>query len=164
MPWAVGVVICMLFSALGEYDLGGTTRGHSFSRCNTDAYNEAPMPSVPESLSGFTRGTLPRLLVTTFVLSLRSPPKDHVLGNGGEVFFGLHAPFVQLIATGPVVVSWWILRILIWPIPRSKRVLARTKSETGMTRTTLRSMFILLVLVFSYPGKSHSSSAGQSTS
>ena len=106
------------------------------------------MPSVSESLFGFTRGTLPRLLVATFVISLLPLPKDYVLGNGGEVFFALHAPFVLLIATGLVVVSWWILRILMWPIRKSKRILTRTKSESGgMTRTTFLSMLIILILV-----------------
>ena len=106
------------------------------------------MPSVSESLYRFTRGTLPRLLITTFVISLLPLPKDYVLGNGGEVFFALHAPFVLLIATGLVVVSWWILRILMWPIRKSKHILTRTKSESGgMTRTTLLSMLIILILV-----------------
>lgn len=35
----------------------------------------------------------------------------------------------------------------MWPICKSKRVLARTRSETGMTRTTLLSMFILVILL-----------------
>ena len=85
--YVVGVVVWMLFSALGEYERGGTTRLHLFSRCNTDVYNEASMPSVSESLSKFTRGTLPRLLVAIFVMSLLPIPKDYVLGNDGEVFF-----------------------------------------------------------------------------
>ena len=149
--WAVGVVVWMLFNALGEYERGGTKHRHFFfvSRCNTDAYNEAPMPSVSESLSRFTRGTLPRLLVATFILSLLPLSKDYVLGNGGEVFFAPHAPFVLLIATGLVVVSWWLLGVLMWPIRKSKRILTRTKSETGLgiARTTLLSMLIILILI-----------------
>ena len=63
------------------------------------------MASVSESLSGFTRGTLPRLLVlATFFVSLLPLPKDYVLGNG-EVFFALHSSFVLLIATGLVIAS-----------------------------------------------------------
>ena len=59
------------------------------SHYNTDAYNEAPMPTVSELLSRFMRGTLPPLLVATFVVSLLPLSKDNVLGNSGEVFFSL---------------------------------------------------------------------------
>jgi glycosylphosphatidylinositol deacylase len=106
------------------------------------------MPSVSESLTIFTRGTLPRLLGATFVVSLLPLPKDYVLGNGGEVFFAPYTPFVLLIATGLVVVSWWALCVLMWPIRKAGRVLARTKSESGITRTTvLLSIFLDLILV-----------------
>ena len=86
------------------------------------------------SRAGLYHGLLPR-------------PKDYALGNGSEVFFALHTPFVLLIAMGSVVLSWWILCILMWPIRKSKCVLAQTKSETGMTRTTLLLMFIIFILV-----------------
>ena len=107
------------------------------------------MHCVPESLSRSTRGTLPRLLVATFVLSLLPLPKDYLLGNGGEVIFAPHAPVFLLIATGLLVLSWWILRLLMWPIHKSKRILARTRSETGrgIARTTLLSMCIILILI-----------------
>ena len=62
MPgWAVGVVLYMSFGALGEYERehGGTTAVFFFPRYSTEAYNEALMPSVSESLSRFKRGTLP---------------------------------------------------------------------------------------------------------
>ena len=55
---------------------------------------------------------------------------DYALGNGGEIFFALQVPFFLLFATGLVVLSWWVLRVTMWPIRKSKRVLARTKSET----------------------------------
>ena len=48
--WAVGIVVRVLFSALGEYERGGTTP-HHLSRCNTDAYNEALMLCVSKSIS-----------------------------------------------------------------------------------------------------------------
>ena len=99
------------------------------------------MPSVSESLSRFMHGALPWLLVATFIVSLLPLLKDYILGNSGEDFFTLHASFVLLIATGLVIVSWWILRILMWPIRKS------TKSESGMMRPTLLSMFIILILI-----------------
>ena len=130
-----------------RYERGGTTCCHLFSRCNTDTYDEALMPSVSELLSRFMHGTLLRLLVATFVVSLLPLPTDYVLRNGGEVFFTLHAPFDLLIATSLVVLRWWILCILMWPIHKFKRVLAQTKSKTRMTCTTLLSMSIILILV-----------------
>ena len=50
---------------------------------------------------------------------------------------------------GLVVLSWWIPRILMGPIRKSKHILMRTKSETGLgiTRTTLLSMCIIVILI-----------------
>ncbi|KAF8262780.1 PGAP1-like protein-domain-containing protein [Lactarius quietus] len=127
--WAVGVVVWMLFSALGKYERG------------------APMPSVSDSLAMFTRGTLPRFLIATTVVSILPLPKDCVLGNGGEVFFALHAPLVLLISTGLVVISWWLLRIFMYPIRKAGRVLTRTKADAGITRNTVLSMSLVLLLV-----------------
>jgi len=83
------------------------------------------MPSVSESLSAFTRGTLPRLLGATLVISLLPLPKDYVLGNGGEVFFSLLAPLLLLLATGLVTVSWWALCVLLYPIRKTRRLFTR---------------------------------------
>ncbi|KAH8999597.1 hypothetical protein EDB86DRAFT_647354 [Lactarius hatsudake] len=57
---SVGVVAWMPFSALGEYEHG------------------APMPSVPESLSIFTRKILPPILRATFTISHLSLSRDYV--------------------------------------------------------------------------------------
>ncbi|KAH9047006.1 PGAP1-like protein-domain-containing protein [Lactarius deliciosus] len=127
--WAVGVVAWMLFSALGEYERG------------------APTPSVSDSLSVFTRVTLPRLLGATFAISLLPLPRDYALGNGGEIVFAPLAPLVLLIATGLVTVSWWVLCITMWPIRKAGRVLARRKADAGITRNTVLSMLLVLLLV-----------------
>ena len=83
------------------------------------------MRSVSESLDTFTRSTLPRLLGTAVVISFIPLPRGYVLGNAGEAIFALHAPLVLLIATGLVSVSWWALYIAMWPLRKSRRVLAR---------------------------------------
>lgn len=127
--WAVGVVAWMLFGALGVDERGD------------------PMPSVSESLSIFTRETLPRLLGATLVLSLLPLPKDYVLGNGGEVIFALLSPLVLLIATGLVAVSWWVLCVVMWPIRKAGRFLSRRKADTGITRNAVLSMLLVLLLV-----------------
>ncbi|KAI9459683.1 PGAP1-like protein-domain-containing protein [Lactarius psammicola] len=108
---------------------------------------EAPMPSVSESLSIFTRETLPRLLGATLVISLLPLPKDYVLGNEGEVAFAPLTPLVLLIATGLVTVSWWVLCIVMWPIRKAGRVLTRRKADAGITRNTVLSMLLILLLI-----------------
>ncbi|KAH8999614.1 hypothetical protein EDB86DRAFT_3101577 [Lactarius hatsudake] len=67
--WSVGVVTWMLFSAPDEYEHWALT------------------PSVPESLSVFTRKNLPRILGVMLAISHPPLSRDYVLGNGGKVVF-----------------------------------------------------------------------------
>jgi len=82
------------------------------------------MPSVSETISLFTRETLPRLLGVAFVISLLPLPQDYVLGNEGEVVFALLTPLILLLSTGLVIVSWWTIRIIMLPI----RILGRGRN------------------------------------
>ena len=91
----------------------------------TDAYRKGSIPSVSESLFSFTRGTLPRLMGATLVISLLPLPEDYVLGNAGEIFFAPLAPLLLLLATGFVAVNWYVLCALMWPIRKARRVLPR---------------------------------------
>ena len=126
--WAVGVIVWMLFSTLGDTSVEVRLAIIFFSRCNTDAYDEAPMPSVFELLSRFTCGTLPRGHFRRI-----APPTTEGLcpQQRRQGLFRTASPVVLLITTGPLVVRWWILHILMWPICKFKCILARTKSETG---------------------------------
>jgi hypothetical protein len=90
-----------------------------------DVHCKASAPSVSETLSLFVRGTLPRLLGVSFVVSLLPLPRDYVLGNSGEVFFALLTPLILLLVTGLVIVSWWAICIVIFPIRILARNLAR---------------------------------------
>ena len=83
------------------------------------------MPSVSETISLFTRETLPRFLGFAIVISLLPLPRDYVLGNEGEVVFALLTPLILLLSTGLVVVSWWTIRIIMLPI----RVLGRGRNN-----------------------------------
>jgi len=85
-----------------------------------DVHRKAPVPSVSETLSLFVRKTLSRLLGVSFVVSLLPLSQDYVLGNSGEVFFALLTPLILLLVTGLVIVSWWAICIIMFPI----RVLA----------------------------------------
>ena len=123
--WAVGIVTWLTFTAVSQYERGGRT---AVSHCRrTLMHITAPMPSVSETLSLFTRETLPRLLGAAFVVSLLPLPQDYVLGNGGEVVFALLAPLILLLVTGMVTVSWWTLCIIILPIHK----LWRGRNLTG---------------------------------
>ncbi|KAH8999613.1 hypothetical protein EDB86DRAFT_3075679 [Lactarius hatsudake] len=74
--WSVGVVAWMLFSAPDDYEHGGRA-----------AVVELLTPSVPESLSVFTRKIFPRILGVTLARSHPPLSRDYVLGNGGKVVF-----------------------------------------------------------------------------
>ena len=83
------------------------------------------MPSVSEVLSLFVRGILSRLLGVSIIVSLLPLPRDYILGNSGEIFFALLAPLILLLATGLVIVSWWAIRVVMFPIRILARNLAR---------------------------------------
>ncbi|KAI0045655.1 GPI-inositol-deacylase [Auriscalpium vulgare] len=129
--WAVGVVIWTTFIAWGIQESG------------------APMPTVSESLSIFTRKTLPWLVAASFAVSFLPLPVDHLLGNSGEAFFSPVAPFLMLVVAGLVQVSWWLLCALMWPVRLLGRITgSRRKDDTGIRKNTLFSMFLIFVLVF----------------
>jgi hypothetical protein len=97
----------------------------SVAHDQADVYCKAPVPRVSETLSLFIQGTLPRLLGVSFVVSLLPLPQDYVLGNRGEVFFVFLAPLILLLATGLVIVSWWAICIIKFPIRTLGRGLSR---------------------------------------
>jgi GPI inositol-deacylase len=119
--WAVGIVMWVMFTAMGVNECGGKTAAVSLAPGQADVHGKAPVPSVSETLSLFVRGILFRLLGVSFVVSLLPLPRDYILGNNGEVFFALLTPLILLFVTGLVVVSWWAICIAMFPI----RILAR---------------------------------------
>src|SRR5216684_4618290 len=123
--WAVGIVMWLMFTAMGINERGGKTMLFSFAPGRTDLNCKAPVPSVPKTLSLFVRETLSRLLGVSFVVSLLPLPQDYVLGNSGEVFFALLTPLIILLVTGLVIVSWWAIYMIMYPI----RILARNFSR-----------------------------------
>jgi GPI inositol-deacylase len=123
--WAVGIVMWLMFSAMGMNERGGKTAAVPFAAGQADVHCKDPVPSVSETLSLFVRGTLSRLLGVSFVVSLLPLPRDYVLGNSGEVFFALLTPLILLLVTGLVIVSWWVICIVMFPIRILARNLAR---------------------------------------
>jgi len=93
--------------------------------CQADLHCKAPVPGVAETLSLFVRGILSRLLGVSLVVSLLPLPRDYVLGNSGEVFFALLTPLILLLVTGLVIVSWWAICMIMFPIRTLARNLPR---------------------------------------
>ncbi|KAG6845440.1 hypothetical protein H0H87_009348 [Tephrocybe sp. NHM501043] len=91
VAWAVGVVASIMFIAWGAADRG------------------AAMPSVGDSLKYYSRHTLKRLLLASFVVALLPLPVKLYLGTGGDVHFAVIAPLLLLIASGLVCVVWGVL-------------------------------------------------------
>lgn len=102
--WAVGIVAVVLFDAWGAFEGGNS------------------MPDVQQSLSSFVRWRLPWLLLLCFTFSF-IPFRAHVwLGNEGEPMLAILAPLMLLVATGLVIVSWWVLSSLSWSLTRLHRM------------------------------------------
>jgi hypothetical protein len=95
---------------------GVRQRLFSLALGQADVHCKASVPSVPEALSLFVREILSRLLGVSFVVSLLPLPRDYVLGNSGEVFFALLTPLILLLVTGLVIVSWWAICMVMFPI------------------------------------------------
>lgn len=55
-------------------------------------------------------------MLAFFFISFIPLPVDYFVGNGGEMLFAPVAPVLLLIASGLVIVSWWALIILMWPL------------------------------------------------
>ena len=120
--WTVGIVVWMLFSALGEYERGGYR--HFWCKTLTDFAKKAPTHNVRIGHHFRARDFAPALWAAV-VISLPLP-KDYVLGNAGEAIFALHASVVLLIATGFVgTMSWCTFCIAVWPLCKARRVLVR---------------------------------------
>lgn len=105
--WATGIVAVLLLQAWGLSDRTGA------------------VPTVEQSLAQFTGAPLRRMLLCSIVLSLVPLPENYFLGNKGEPLFSAIAPFLLLISTGFVCVSWWLLQALIWPLGKLGRAGSR---------------------------------------
>ncbi|KAJ7724850.1 PGAP1-like protein-domain-containing protein [Mycena metata] len=129
--WAIGVVAIIIFQAWGASE------------------NNAPLPSVEESLALFTGKPLRRLLFFSVLLSAVPLPERFYLGNRGEWLFCAIAPLLLLVATGFVCVSWWVLQALIWPLGKIGRVgFRRRREDTSVHRSTVISMCLIFLLIF----------------
>ncbi|PBK69980.1 PGAP1-domain-containing protein [Armillaria solidipes] len=107
-------------------------------------------PTVAQSLDFFCRRRLPALLLGSSVFSIVPLPTNYFLGTKGEPFFSPLAPLFMAIAFGFVVVSYWFLFALLWPLRLlSKLSLGRSHREiNGFSRVTAISMLLILLFVF----------------
>ncbi|KAF7792832.1 hypothetical protein EIP86_003933 [Pleurotus ostreatoroseus] len=128
--WAVAIVAVVL------YDAWGVLEGSSM------------MPDVKQSLSAFVRRRLPWLLLLSFIVSFVPFPEHVWLGNGGEPMFAALAPSMLLVATGLVIVSWWVLGVLSWPLNRLHGMLnSHPKMHTGSWTSTYISTGLVCALI-----------------
>ncbi|KAF7970245.1 hypothetical protein HWV62_24492 [Athelia sp. TMB] len=73
---------------------------------------------------------------------------DYYLGTGGEVLLAPIAPLLLCIATGIVAVTWWILRLLMWPIALiARRFTKKSSGEPGRVSVYV-SISIICILIF----------------
>ncbi|KAJ7639288.1 PGAP1-like protein-domain-containing protein [Roridomyces roridus] len=129
--WATGIVAVMLFQAWGMGERSGV------------------VPSVEQSIKLLVGRTMQRLVIASVGLSLVPLPEQFYLGNGGEPIFSVIAPLLLLISSGFVCVSWWLLRVLMWPLGKLGRGgFRRRREETSVHRSTLISMALVFLLVF----------------
>ncbi|KAK0461784.1 PGAP1-like protein-domain-containing protein [Desarmillaria tabescens] len=93
-------------------------------------------PMVSQSLDFFCRRRLPALLLGSFVFSIVPLPANYFLGTKGELCFSSLAPLFMAIAYGLVVISYWFLLALLWPLRLlSKLSLGRWASRRRDTRS-----------------------------
>ncbi|CAK5262528.1 unnamed protein product [Mycena citricolor] len=126
--WAVGVVSILLLNAW---------------RSATE------VPDVPSNIDDFVGKPLRRMLLASVLLSAVPLPVEFYLGNAGHLLFSGIAPVLLLVATGFVVVSWWILRVLMWPLGKlGGSRFKRRREDSSVHRSTLISMALVLLLIF----------------
>ncbi|KAF7302057.1 GPI inositol-deacylase [Mycena indigotica] len=125
--WATGIVAWILFHAWGTSEAG------------------APVPTLEDSISIFLRKPLRRLLLLSALVSLCPLPEAFYLGNRGEPYFTAVAPLLVLISTGFVCTTWYLLRLLLWPLSKLGRLGRR---DTTVHRSTVISMIFILLLIF----------------
>jgi glycosylphosphatidylinositol deacylase len=95
--------------------------------------NIAPMPSVQESFACYCRLLFRYFLPASLLFSVIPLSEALYLGNNGNVLFAPIAPFILLIASGLVCVSWWILAGLLSMIGRASSFLFGRSVFVGFT-------------------------------
>ncbi|KAK7049752.1 GPI inositol deacylase [Paramarasmius palmivorus] len=132
--WAVGVVSLLMFEVLAIGDLDGN----------------GSIPTVHQSLQLFCLGTLPKLVLGSFVMSWIPLPPGYYLGNSGEAILSPIAPLMLSVAAGLVCVSWALLNVCMWPLGKVSLFLSRKSREeiNRARRGTVVSMCLLFVLIF----------------
>jgi GPI inositol-deacylase len=92
---------------------------HIFS-ASVDAF-----PHVAESLSRYVTQTMAPLAGALLLASCVPLDAGYFLGNAGEVALAPLAPLVLFVASGCVVLSWGILRGVMWGILNAASIFGR---------------------------------------
>lgn len=86
----------------------------SSSRTDPALVFSDPFPSVAESLTRYVLHTMVPLAGVLLLASCLPLDVGFMLGNSGEVVLAPLASLVLFIASGCVVLSWGLLRVLTW--------------------------------------------------
>ncbi|KAI6166263.1 PGAP1-like protein-domain-containing protein [Pisolithus thermaeus] len=107
---------------------------------------------VSQSLETFIRRVMPQLMAAAALFALLPLSYEWYLGLSGEL--GLLACFLAVflvgLASGLVCLSWWVLRLLMWPLEFVGMRVApsRRPEDSGLRRSTVFSMMFVSLFIF----------------
>ncbi|KAF8517867.1 PGAP1-like protein-domain-containing protein [Gautieria morchelliformis] len=127
--WAVGVIGIVIAHAWHTWEKG-------------DAF-----PDVAESLARYVTQTMAPLAGVLLLASCVPLDAGYLLGNAGEVALAPLAPLVLFVASGCVVLSWGILRCVMWGMLNAASVFGRPTAEPRAWRRSLLSLGVIMLLV-----------------
>ncbi|KAI6034884.1 PGAP1-like protein-domain-containing protein [Pisolithus orientalis] len=115
-------------------------------------HSAAQPQSVSESLETLVRRVMPQLMGVAALIALLPLSHKWYLGLSGELglLASLLAVFLVGLASGLVCLSWWVLRLLIWPLRfvAMRVVPSRRPEDSGLRRSTVPSMVLMLLFIF----------------
>ena len=100
------------FDALMQCMLGvDNGADHVIFRTSVDAF-----PDISETLTRYVSHTMVPLAGILLLASCLPLDVGYLLGNAGEIVLAPLAPLVLFVASGCVVLSWYILRGIMWVV------------------------------------------------
>ncbi|KZP13457.1 PGAP1-domain-containing protein [Athelia psychrophila] len=129
LSWALGLIALML--------LEGWTYG-----------GEVNSLDVAQLLSRWSSQRLLKAMVFSYAFAFLPIPAEYYLGTVGEVWLSPIAPLLLCITTGLVIVSWWMLRLLMWPIGMLGRRLPKKNHIEPGRLSLVVSIGIIFLLIF----------------
>ncbi|KAI5118768.1 hypothetical protein M0805_005649 [Coniferiporia weirii] len=111
LAWSTGVVAFIFYSSWKAWDSG------------------APMPTPLQAFRSNSR-LLPRAMVLFYLFSFLPLSSGYWLGNVGEPLFAPIAPFILLLSSGLVALSWVLLMVLLAPYGWVVSIVSKAEIDT----------------------------------